>query len=296
MRQPPALAASKELTLDAQGVGTLVEGSLELPTLPLIAQRLLVTLSDPYATIHDAAKLVEGDPGLSVRLLRLANTPIYGRERRIGSVQQAISLIGFEEVRNIVIAMASRALYEGLDVRGMELWRHSVATAMACQVLSARYEPRLRRLAYISGQMHDIGRVVMLRRDPKKYGMLGRLSGDRGIVAAERELYGFSHCDAGAYAVRRWSLPEVIERVALHHHGFAKVGVAGEAWALLNACVIVGDALAQTLDDERESAPRAWELDVEPSLRLLNIPMADVPPMVEALASACDEAEPGLFN
>jgi HD-like signal output (HDOD) protein len=195
----------------------------QLPQFPGIATKVLRVLSRDDARVAEIAGLIRADAGLSSELLRIVNSPLYGLQSRMGSIQQALLFLGFDEIRRFVLAVSMRSFFRTamrLDLlRGM--WRHSLACAIVCEELSvacSESEGRDDR-AYTTGLLADIGRLGLFVVHPEEYSaLLTEPAPEIDLLERERKAFGRDHCEAGAWLAAKWGLPDEVKRVAATHH------------------------------------------------------------------------------
>ena len=192
-----------------------------LPTLPAVLSRILATTADPDSSALDLSRHVAADQILTATLLKLVNSAYYGHYRQVDSVTTAIVMLGFHEVRNLTLAMtAFRSFPQGdPDFDRTQLWRHCLAAAMAAESLS-----RIARVpvggCFVSGLLHDIGKVILDVVHPKLFRIAAHNAHDEGrlILDTEVEILGLSHPEAGGILAERWELPpSVVDAVRYHH-------------------------------------------------------------------------------
>ncbi len=207
----------------AQRLNALVRQVHDLPALPETVLRVMQVTEDPKAGIADAAKVLVSDQALAARVLKLANSAFYGSSRRIGTVSDAVVILGMRTTRNLVMAASCEALLEG-EVAGYglprgALLRHSLVCASAAQALAKRAKYRGMEEAFVAGLLHDIGKVVMnaYQRDQFRE-VLALVSVGMTYAEAERAVFGFDHAEAGGCLLERWNLPLPLVSAVRHHH------------------------------------------------------------------------------
>ncbi len=206
-----------------QKLNALVRQVRELPALPETVLRVMQLTEDPKAGVADAAKVLVSDQALAARVLKLANSAFYGSSRRIGTVSDAVVILGMRTTRNLVMAASCEALLEG-EVAGYGLprgvlLRHSLACAAAAQALAKRAGYRGLEEAFVAGLLHDIGKVVMNAYERDQFGeVLAKMSGGAASAEAERAVFGFDHAEAGGCLLERWNLPPALVSAVRHHH------------------------------------------------------------------------------
>lgn len=240
--------------------------------MPFIATRVIRAVDDPKTTGNVLAAIIETDPGITAWVMRVTNSAAYGRQRKVTSLPQAVTLLGFNELKNLVISASVRALYRTFGPVEKELWLHSVAAGIASRLIAREAAKTmaaktLREAAFLAGQMHDVGRLIIRTKMPQEYNAIEERSVELGGVGAEEEVLGYAHTDVGSLIMQRWNMPNVIEAAAFYHHDLEMCEMLAAEHVSLVACVILADELAHRqgiggppnpLDNL--SVPRALEL------------------------------------
>lgn len=191
----------------------------DLSAQPAAAEQVLRLVSSPHSSASDLARVVETDPALAARVMRLANSPYYGAARRVSSTQHAIVMLGNDSVRGLAVGAAFSVLDGRGDAGPDGFWRHSVTTAAAASTI-AKLVGVSPADAFSVGLLHDIGAVLLHRRDPVKFADVLRAPTASRMVSAELASFGITHAHAGASALDAWGFPHpFVEAVGLHEHG-----------------------------------------------------------------------------
>ena len=208
--------------MDTSNVRDAIVRIKDLPTLPSVLGKILATAADPDASALDLGQHIAADQSLSATLLKLVNSAYYGFYRQIKSVTQAIVMLGFLEVRNLALtATAFRTLGTGssTDYDRMQLWRHSLATALAAdrcaQILGLKAVG-----CFEAGLLHDIGRVALDMLYTEEFQEATNKAHSQGvhIIEAEAEVFGMNHAEVGGILGEHWNLPPgVVEAIRCHH-------------------------------------------------------------------------------
>lgn len=195
----------------------------ELPPLPDIVVKLLHASRDPNVSVRDMVELIKYDPALTVKVLRLCNSSYYGLPRKINSIQEALVYIGTDTLINFVLAGCLSSFYQqaqsGYGLGKGELWRHSVACAIASQRIASCRTEDARGQSFTAGLLHDIGKIVLNTYVNNKIEPILNIIETEQVPfgEAERRVLGFSHSQAGAHLARHWNLPEgLIEAIEYH--------------------------------------------------------------------------------
>lgn len=194
-----------------------------LPTLPGVVNRVIEVTADPGASVADLFKIINADVAMTTVILKSANSALYSFPRGIGSLQQAIALLGFVEIRNIVMAKAVFSSFRNLERNeGIDLnlfWEHSLVCGLAASIISSSLDIKDNE-AFACGLIHDIGKLVLFMCFPDEYAKMIR---DSGLVSfgdhfTEREKFGISHEQVGKHLLKRWMFPHsLVEAVGNHH-------------------------------------------------------------------------------
>jgi putative nucleotidyltransferase with HDIG domain len=171
--------------------------------------------------LHELSELISSDPAFASEVLTIANSLLYAPRFPANSVLQAIAVLGASNLQGLCLTVGVRG-YMGktLSLPAMRaLWRHNLACALIADQLASVGQMD-RDVAYTAGVMHDIGRLALAVIRPKEYSIpLGAHSGPpASILAAERELFGWDHCEAGRQLIVDWKLPAEFEAIVAEHH------------------------------------------------------------------------------
>ncbi|MFM2289304.1 MAG: hypothetical protein RL684_2447 [Pseudomonadota bacterium] len=212
------------------------------------APRLLSLLSNPLVSSQEVAALLGQEPGLSVRVLRIANSAFYGQSRGISTLDAAIRLLGLEAVRGIAAAACMDRTMAGAQKGApLDLGRlvdHSLATAIAARELAGRHAPDGAGDAFIGGLLHNLGVTVQLQLDPAGVNQMlaARQAGATDdILALEAGHAGVGHQHCLQVIFAAWSLPPSLVAACCHHHD---PHCAAPGFERLAACVHLGAWLA----------------------------------------------------
>ena len=202
----------------------LVGGLQSLPSLPDLYLELIEVMRTPDASLRDAARVISRDPGMSAKVLQMVNSAFFGLPRHVGSVDQAVVLLGLDNVRGLVLSAKVFSQFDGrhsaLDIAAM--WQHSAQVGALARRIARDLELDGKQTdhAYMAGLLHDIGKLTLYANASHAARMVEAMvrSGVYDEPQAEQELFGCSHADVGAYLLGLWGLPgAIVEAVALHH-------------------------------------------------------------------------------
>ena len=210
---------------DKRRLSQLVEehlkGGAELRPFPAAVTQLLAACQDANSTAQTFERIIECDPGLSVRLLKMANSPLYGLTREVQSIAHAASILGTRQLRSLALSVAGRSVFTGDEVAAKsrdELWNHSLASATVARVL-AKQAPQLDADdAFLSGVFHDVGKLFLFDVVLKEHQSLASEFSGTALVSEETALFGIDHQAIGLKAAHGWGLSEQIKAAIGYHH------------------------------------------------------------------------------
>jgi len=231
-------------------VGTLGE----LPSLPSLYIKIVDVLNDDDVSIEKVGKAISTDITISAKILKIVNSSFFGFDETISDITQAVSVLGIETVKNLVLAIQVFSDSQGGEQKTQtdQLWNHSMNVAVGAKNLMM-YETGSSKLAegaYTSGLFHDIGKLIMQRAAPDAYKSAQEFAALEKIPAweAENEILGCNHAEAGAYLLARWGLPiEAVESAVFHHE---PVNSSGSSFSALASVYVANRILS-----EKEATP-----------------------------------------
>ena len=200
-----------------------IESSGNLPTLPHILVELIEVCNREPDTIDEISRIITSDASLSARLLRMINSAYYGLPNRVTGIDQTLVLLGTGTVKNIAVsASVHQAFNKARDSSVFRLklfWWQSLMCAALAKLIAARTSYPASDEAFLSGLLHDIGRLVLWVNFPKEYAEILRSCGSNPdlLLAGERKL-GATHCEVGAWMINRWNLQSFMADAVLYHH------------------------------------------------------------------------------
>ncbi len=204
-------------------LGALATQIRDISTLPHIAIQVINIVNDPRSSAADLKAVVESDPALAARVLRAVNSAAYGLKYEVTTILNAISLLGFHEVKNLVLAASVVNLFQQ-DVRigpytRQGLWRHLVSVAIAARMVAARAGSVRFEEAFLGGLLHDLGLILLDQHFHRSFAkILGHLQPGTSLCEVERHRLGFDHAELGARVAETWGFPGAIVAAIRYHH------------------------------------------------------------------------------
>lgn len=196
--------------------------SSELPTLPNIAVRLLEISADPNAGIRDVVSIIRTDPGISARVVKSVNSPYFGLNAQVSSVESAVPLLGSSVV--ISLALSFSLVREDDEAKDKEhhkaLWSQALLKAVTAEHLARKFGYGAPSEYFLAGLLCDVGALAMLHSVPREYSevLCSAKDDDRQLTAVEKERLGFDHIEIGVRLTQAWRMPAtVVDAIRFHH-------------------------------------------------------------------------------
>jgi putative nucleotidyltransferase with HDIG domain len=201
----------------------LVGRIADVSSLPTVALKIAEVVRDVKAGARELLRVVETDVSLTARVLRTVNSAAYGLSGRVSNLQQAISFLGFSQIRNLALTASVSRLFQQSKPIGsynrLKLWHHLVSVAVAARLIARRLELREFEDAFLAGLLHDIGLILEDQHVHEGFRMVVEAAQPgRTLREIEQKMLGFDHTQIGALIAEQWHFPELICRAIAHHH------------------------------------------------------------------------------
>ncbi|MEM7210237.1 MAG: HDOD domain-containing protein [Pseudomonadota bacterium] len=233
----------------APSVDSLVDDVTQLVSQPDIFHKLEEAIEDPNMSLDSVANLLAGDPDLTLRLLGIANSCLFGFPAKVESLDRAITLIGTRQLRDIVLVTVVVRNLRQLNVELIDMdqfWRHSVATGVLARAIAVkRGESNVERF-YALGLLHDIGKILLYLKLPEVMIAVNEQMDSEfsSQFQAERSALGFDHAELGGALLESWDLAETLHCVIASHHA----PMADQDWASDASILHVADVIANAMN------------------------------------------------
>ncbi len=222
----------------------------DFPTLPTIYTSLLNVMADSRSSVNDVAKIVTQDIAASTKILKTVNSSVYSLATKIDTITQAIFHLGFNEVKNLVVALSVMDMFsESSSLPSfniIDLWKHSIGVGVIARIIGSVIGIKNVENYFLSGLIHDIGKLFFLERLNSDYSEVIRIVEEKSISIdqAEKEVFGLTHSQAGELLAKKWGLPLSINNSIRYHSS----GFIGKDPNLQVATVHLADIIARILE------------------------------------------------
>ncbi|MDH5517674.1 MAG: HDOD domain-containing protein [Gammaproteobacteria bacterium] len=253
----------------ALALDELISDVVELVTLPEICLKVTKMVEDPDVTVDDIGKVISQDPSLTLKILKLSNSAMYGFEHRIDTVTRAITLIGTRQVRDLVLAASAFDTFKGISnslITMEDFWYHSILCGLAANQLTKICGLRNADGLFVAGLLHDIGQLIEFNQMPEQsqQAILLTMEGpeEYELFQAEDKLIGFNHMDVGERIAESWKLPPYMKNCIGYHHHPADAPDFKQEVSIVHIANTIA-VLAELNTDDSELAPAiddfAWQ-------------------------------------
>lgn len=256
--------------MELESLAIKIARSENLPVLPQVVSSVLRIADGPNASARAMEQVIERDPAIAAKVLRVANSSFYGCSR-VPTIGRALSVLGLNTIRSLVVGVVFQQMAAGRGRQSffkmLAFWQHSLAVATGARILAKIRLPARAEEAYGAGMLHDVGMLVLDRFCPKEFDEAIALADREScpLHEAERRSYGFDHGDVGALLAEKWSLPPMLHSAIAHHHR-----AQSAAGTDLTCIVAAADVLAHQCGLGNQSGGALYEIDpvVEETLNL----------------------------
>jgi putative nucleotidyltransferase with HDIG domain len=218
-----------------------------MPAFPKSVQRVLELTRDINCPPKELIQVIEKDPVITVKVLKVLNSAWYSLPKKITSINQSVVFLGINTIKNLAISIASMGILPAKNAAGFDNQQfllHSLTTASIAKLLCSKLDENADPTdCYIAGLLHDFGKVVFAQFMPQEFSAaLARSSTELiGLDDAERQIIGADHTLVGSMLTQKWQLPSSLTEGILHHHH------AGPEATNLQNCLFVADQISKKL-------------------------------------------------
>ncbi len=185
----------------------------QMPTLPVVMMKLIELVDDPNTTAPKLARFISNDPPMTSKILRLANSAFFGFPHKIGTINLAIVVLGFQSVKDLALAATVVQSFGSGECEGYfkpaRFWLHSIAVAAGCKIMGQEGNFKITGEIFVTGLLHDIGILILCNEAPELYIEVLKKTEQNNAPINEIEFstLGFNHADLGGWLLESWKLP-----------------------------------------------------------------------------------------
>jgi HD-like signal output (HDOD) protein len=188
-----------------------------------VLDEIEAVLESPQCSLASVGEAIEKDPDLTVRLLKLGNSAFYGFATRLSTVAEAVSLIGIQQVQDLILASSIIDQFAGMPPECIDMesfWRHSLACGTSARILALERRLPNADKFFVAGLLHDVGRLVLYLEAPAVAKLVfERYQADQILLQeAENRVLGYDHSDIARALLQRWNYPEILVQAVGAHH------------------------------------------------------------------------------
>jgi putative nucleotidyltransferase with HDIG domain len=195
-----------------------------MPVIPEVAAKILSIAEEKLdISFKDLEDIIKVDPGLTAKILKIANSALYARQREIKSLQMAITLLGFKNLKSLVLLVTASGTFSRFqnDPFFQYFWKHSILTAFLARHMAIRCKRKeVAEDCFIGALLHDIGQVALYNADRQRYqpAVAALIEGEVPVEEIEERIYGADHREIGASLLSKWSFPDIYVDAAREHY------------------------------------------------------------------------------
>jgi HD-like signal output (HDOD) protein len=262
-----------ENTNEQNCIKKLADPTIKLPEVPSIVFELNEVIANPMSSADDIAQVVQKSPSLTAILLKFANSPCYGFPSKIDKISLAVTLIGTREICGLALGLSILSTFDKIPKEFLDMFsflKHSVACGIISRILATHKGISQTEQFFVSGLLHDIGRLIIFcnyPEDSRNILNLSRITNNL-LYEVESNYFGCNHSYVGKHLIQRWKLPLSLENNIFYHHNPSESQKPVPA-TLVHLADIITNGLGIGTSGERFVPPldtEAWEaLGLSPS-------------------------------
>lgn len=196
----------------------------DLPTLSFVANNIIQITQNPKSSALEVGKAISRDQALVTRILRMSNSTFYGFPRKITTIAHAVVILGFANIRNLVLTASISDIFQSKGGNGYfdreGFWLHSLACGVTSKLIAKRLGIKSLEEVFLWGLLHDLGKLVLDAYFNEELTRVVCQVKEKGILIrdAEQQLLGFDHAEVGGIVADKWNLPPALIKVIRFHH------------------------------------------------------------------------------
>ncbi len=251
-----------------QEIEARLKGPISLPSPPGVAQQIIELAQDPEIDVGRIAEMIGKDPGLSAKILRTANSPIYAQRRRSQNLRQGVLVLGLNATVTLALSFSiisglRNGKKGGLDYAAF--WRRTLLAATAARTAGELIDVKQTEDLFLAALLQDLGRLALDRSRPGFYAELPAEASNAELLSYEKTRAGDDHAAVGGWMLRNWNLPEHLCRAVELSHQPEQAGTGTDSGRFIRCVALAGELADMFVSANRASAmsrlgPRAMTL------------------------------------
>jgi HD-like signal output (HDOD) protein len=195
-----------------------------LPPMPQVVIKTQELMADSNTDAKKIAEIIETDPSIATKVLKIANSSYYGMSGKISSISHASVVLGYKILGEVVTLAGAEGILDlklpGYGYDSKDLWKHSLAVAMGSKIISNSKNPGLVKEAHMAGLIHDVGKIILDSHIVEKKEEIESFmeKEEKTFIDAERQYFGFNHAEIASEVCKKWNIPESITFAIKYHH------------------------------------------------------------------------------
>jgi len=289
-------ASAKTISVPvSENVFEAINAFKDFSTLPEIQSSVLKYISDTKSTRVDFANILKRDPVIVLKILRIANSPFFGGKHDVTTVERAISLIGYKEIRNIVASLTvlSEDNYEDEIFSRQDFWNHMFGSGIICRFIAKHIDIKFTDEYFTAGLLHDVGKLVFDQLFTEKFHKVLQLVKEESIFyrKAERSVFEYTHEEVGEYVLNKWNIPDIIIDAVRNHHS----PIDSKVDSVLASAVHLANIIAHILHigESGDKVAAKYESFAE---QKLGISLTDVETFIPEIEEEIEKSQELLFT
>lgn len=204
-------------------VKSLLKDLPPISSLPEVIAQLEKEFSNPYSSIEDVGLLLQNDPNLTSKLLQIANSAFYGFPARVESPSQAITMVGIDQLKVILLGISVIDYFQNIEIPNMDMrsfWEHSIGAGLIAKCISVQRRNPNPEPFFVMGLLHAIGRLVYFIQIPDAFSELLEKANQEGtnLTHLEKETFGFDYAEVTAELLKSWNFPDRLSESIRYQH------------------------------------------------------------------------------
>ncbi len=268
-----------------------------LPTPPGVATQIISLANDPEADMGKIAKVLAMDPAITIKILRIANSPMYAQQRKTENLRQAIVVLGLNATISLALSFSLVQSFENDDEQGgldyPLYWRRALLTATISKVLATAVAVRDAEELFLAALIQDIGMLALDRSAPGLYREIGQEQVHQAsVIERERDKVGSDHARIGGWLLERWHFPERIQKAVAASHDPDSIPHDHEH-GLFARCVALSSMVAEVF--LASEGDRPFQELAQAAQRLLHMDKERLGELLRDISAMIPDAE-GVFE